>query len=72
MQVGSSWPEPSRLEFLEKSSAKTLAFSEAEVKIFGPLNKQEIAHFPLFKTLLAICQKSQEPTLWEKWTPWSS
>ena len=52
LKVGSSRPESSRLEFLEKSSAKSLAFSEAEVKTSGPLNQGGI-----FKTLLAICPK---------------
>ena len=62
LKLGSSWPELSRLQFLEKSSAKSLTFSEAEVKTSRPLDKGGTADFPLFKTLLAICQKSQEPT----------
>ena len=30
-----------------------------------PLNRGGIADLPLLRTLLAICQKSQEPSFWE-------
>ena len=31
----------------------------------GPLNRRDIADLPLFRTLLAICQKFWEPSFWE-------
>ena len=53
-------PELSRIEFLEKFSANNFALSDAEDNTLGPLYKRGIA--PLLKTLLAICQKSCEPS----------
>ena len=32
---------------------------------FGPLNRGGIADLPWLRTLLAITQKSQEPSVWE-------
>ena len=32
---------------------------------FNPLNRRGIADLPLLRTLLAICQKSQEPGFYE-------
>ena len=58
-------PESSRLEFLEKFSANSFALSDAEDNTSGPLNRGGIADLPLLRTLLAICQKSQEPSFWE-------
>ena len=55
----------SRLEFLEKYSANNFAVSDAEVNTSGPLNRGGIADLPLLRTLLAICQKSQELRFWE-------
>ena len=57
--------ESSRLEFLEKFSANNFALSDAEDNTSGPLNRGGIADLPLLRTLLAICQKSQEPSFWE-------
>ena len=51
----------SRLEFLEKFSAKNFALSDAEDSTSGLLNRGGIADLPWLKTLLAIRQKSQEP-----------
>ena len=48
-------PESSRLDFWEKFSAKTS----------GLLNRGGKAHLLLLRTLLAICQKSCKPSLWE-------
>ena len=48
-------PESSRLDFWEKFSAKTS----------GLLNRGGKAHLILLRTLLAICQKSCKPSLWE-------
>ena len=57
---GKEIPESSRLEFLEKILANNFALSDAEDNTSGP-----IADLPLLRTLLAICQKSQEPSFWE-------
>ena len=64
-QIGKELPESSRLEFLEKFSAHNFPLSDAEDNTSGPLNKGGIADLPLLRTLLAICQKSQEPSFWE-------
>ena len=58
-------PQSSRLEFIEKFSANNFALSVAENNTFGPLNRGGIAGLPLLRTLLAICQKSREPSFWE-------
>ena len=57
--------ESSRLEFLKKFLANNLALSDAEDNTFRSLNKEGIADLLLLKTLLAICQKSREPSFWE-------
>ena len=54
--------ESSKLEFLGKFSANNFALSDASNNISGPLNSKGIADLPLFKTLLAIHQKSQQPS----------
>ena len=58
-------PELSRLEFLEKFLANNFALSEAEGNTSGPLNRGGIADLSLLRTLLAIRQKSREPSFWE-------
>ena len=58
-------PEPSRFEFLEKFLENNFALSDAEDYTSGPLNRGGIADLPLLRTLLAICQKSQEPSFWD-------
>ena len=58
-------PESSRLEFLEKFSANNFALSDAEDNTSGLLNRGGIADLPLLRTLLAIRQKSREPSFWE-------
>ena len=55
-------PESSRLELLEKFSANNFALLDAEDNNSGPLNRGGIADLPLLRTLLAICQKSREPS----------
>ena len=55
---GKEIQESSRLEFLEKFSAKIFALSDAENKTSGLLNRGGIADLPLSRTLLAIHQKS--------------
>ena len=64
-KTGKEIAESSRLELLEKFSANNFAQSGAEDNTFGPLNRGGIADLPLLRTLLAICQKSQEPNFWE-------
>ena len=64
-KTGKEIPESSRLEFLEKLSANNFALSDAEDNTSGPLNRGGIADSPLLRTLLAICQKSWEPSFWE-------
>ena len=58
-------PESSRLEFLEKFSANIFALSDAEDNTSGLLNRGGTADLSLLRILLAICQKSQEPSFWE-------
>ena len=65
VNIGQEIPGSSRLEFLEKFLANNFALSNAEDNTSGPLNRWGIADLPLLKTLLAIYQKSQEPSFWE-------
>ena len=64
-KTGKEIPEPSRLELLEKFLANNFTLSEADDNTFGPLNRGGIADLPLLRTLLAIRQKSREPSFWE-------
>ena len=64
-KISKEIPESSRLEFLEKLSANNFALSDAEYNTSGPLHRGSVADLPLLRTLLAIHQKSQEPSLWE-------
>ena len=64
-KTGKDIPESSRLEFLETFSANNFALSDAEDNTSGLLNRGGIADLPLLRTLLAIRQKSQEPSFWE-------
>ena len=61
-KTGKETPEPSRLEFKEKFSANNFALSDAEGNTSGPLYRGGIADLPLLRTLLAIRQKSREPS----------
>ena len=61
-KTGKETPESSRLQFKEKFSANNFALSDAEDSTSGPLNREGIADLPLLRTLLAILQKSQEPS----------
>ena len=58
-------PESSRFEFLEKFLANNFALSDAEDNTSGLLNRGSIADLPLLRTLLAILQKSREPSFWK-------
>ena len=64
-KTGKEIPESSRFEFLEKFLANNFALSDAEGNTSGPLSREDIADLPLLRTLLAICQKSREPSFWE-------
>ena len=64
-KTGKEIPESSRFEFLEKFLANNFALSDAEDNTSGPLSRGDIADLPLLRTLLAICQKSREPSFWE-------
>ena len=61
-KTGKEIPESLRLEFLEKFLANNFTFSDAEENTSGPLNGGGIADLPLLRTLLAIRQKSPEPS----------
>ena len=63
-KTGKEIPESSRLEFLQKFLGNNFAFIDAEDNS-GPLNRRGIAGLPLLKTLLAIRQRSREPSFWE-------
>ena len=58
-------PESSRLEFLENFVAHNFALSDAEESTSGLLNRGGMADLPLLIKLLAIRQKSREPSFWE-------
>ena len=62
MQFQKEIPESSRFEFLEKFLANNFALSDAVDNSSGPLNRRGITNLPLLRTLLAIHQKSQEPS----------
>ena len=64
-KAGKEIPELSRLEFIEKFSANNFALSNAQDNTFLSLNREGIADLPLLRTLLAIYQKSREPSFWE-------
>ena len=64
-KTGKEIPESSRLQFIEKFSANNFPLSDAEDKTSGPLNRGGMADLPLLRTLLAIHQKSREPSFWE-------
>ena len=57
--------ESSRLEFLEMFSANNSALSDIKDDASGPLKRGGIADLPLLRTILAIHQKSQEPSFWK-------
>ena len=61
-KAGKEIPGSSRLE---KFSANNFALPDAEDNNARPLNRRGIADLPLLRTLLAIHQKSQEPSFWK-------
>ena len=64
-KVGKEIPESSRLEVIKKFLANNFALTDVEDDTCGSLNRGGIADLPLLRTLLAICQKSREPSFWE-------
>ena len=64
-KTGKEIPKSSRLEFLEKFSANNFTLADAEDSTSSLLNRGGIANLFLLRPLLAICQKSQEPSFWE-------
>ena len=64
-KIGKEMPESSKLEFLEKFSENNFALSDAEDNTSGLLNRGGIANLLLLRTVLAIPQKSREPSFWE-------
>ena len=61
-KTGKEIPESSRSEFSEKFLGNNFALSDAEENTSGPLNREGIADLPLLRRLLAIHQKSREPS----------
>ena len=64
-KTGKVIPESSGLEFVERFSANNFTLSDTEDNTSGPLNRGGIADLPLLRTLLAIRQKSRQPSFWE-------
>ena len=64
-KTGKEIPKSSRLEVLEKFLANNFALSDTEDNTSRLLNRGGLANLPLLRTLLAICQKSREPSSWE-------
>ena len=64
-KTGKEIPKSSRLEFLKKFLANNFPLSDAEYNTSRPSNRDGMADLPLLRTLLAIPQKSREPSFWE-------
>ena len=64
-KTGKGIPKSLRLELLEKLLVNNFTLSDPEDNTSGLLNREGIADLPLLRTLLAIRQKSQEPSFWE-------
>ena len=64
-KAGKAIPESWTLEFLEKFLANNFGLSNAEDNTSRPLNTGGLADLPSLRTLLAIRQKSREPSFWE-------
>ena len=65
-KTGTEIPESSRSEFLETNnfSANNFTLSDAQDKTSGLLNRGSLADLPLFRTLLAIRQKSSDQSFY--------
>ena len=64
VKTGKKIPASSRLQFLETFLA-IFCSTDAEDNTCGPFNRGGIADLSLLRTLLAIRQKSREPSFWE-------
>ena len=64
-ETGKEIPESSRIEFLEKFLTKYFTLLNAEDNTSRLLNRGGIADLSLWRTLLAIRQKSWKPSFWE-------
>ena len=64
-KTGKELPESSRVEFFKKFLANNFTLSDAEHNTCGMLNRGGIADLLLLRTLLAIPQKSGQPSFWE-------
>ena len=59
---GKERPESLRLEFLEKFLPNNFTLSDAEHNTLRSFNRGSIADLTLLRTLLAILEKSQQPS----------
>ena len=64
-KTGKEITESTRLEFWETFSGNNFALSDAEGNTSRPLNRGGIGDLALLRTILAIHQKSQEPSFWK-------
>ena len=64
-KTGKEIPESLRLKFLEKFLANNFSLLESEDNTSRPLNRGGTTDLLFLRTLLAICQKSREPSFWE-------
>ena len=64
-KTGKEMSESSRLELLEKFLVNNFALSYAEDNTSKSLNRGGIADLLLLQKLLAIHQKSEEPSVWK-------
>ena len=61
-KTGKEIPKSSRFQFLEKFLANNFALSDPVDNTSGLLNRGGITDLPLLRTLLAVRQKSREPS----------
>ena len=67
-KTGEEIPESSRLEFLEKFLVNNFFFfffSDSEDNTTSSVNREDLSDLPFLRTLLALCQKSREPSFWK-------
>ena len=64
-KTGEETLKSSKLELLEKVLANKFALTDAEDNTSGLLNRRNTADLSLLRILLAIQQKSWEPSFWE-------
>ena len=54
-----------KIRVLRSFLANNFILSDAEDNTSGSLNRESISDLTLLRTVLAICQNSQEPSFWE-------